>query len=241
MYKQVLVGLMVALLIFARPLIASEGAAGDSAVDVNVAVDFLQVWLGAIDADDDFERADPIDGTDLSGDFGTIPYFGGGVQRLWGSGLQYGYEGGGLVAYKNDSTKFFGNNGGVRIEIDNTLFSMEVYMGPVISIEPLRWMRIYAAGGPTVAYAYLSDDGDDDAVPEPVDEVGAASTSVDFSSGGHSVSLTYYGRAGIEFEMPTGFTFGAHARYAPHEFDFDDGGELKLDSVQYFVSLGARL
>ena len=55
------------------------------------------------------------------------------------------------------------------------------------------------------------------------------------------MSLTLYGRAGVEFEMPTGFTFGAHARYAPHEFDFDDSGELKLDSVQYFVSFGARL
>lgn len=240
MYKQFLVSLTVVLLGIGSPASASEGAADDQAAGGKAPVDFLQVWVGAIDTDDDFERTDPVDGADLSGDFGTLPYFGGGVQRLWGSGLLYGYEGGGLVAFKNDSTKFFGNNGGVRIEIDNTLFSAEVYMGPVLSIAPVRWMRFYAAGGATVAYAYLSDD-DDDETPAPTDQVGAASSSVDFSSGGHSVSVTYYGRGGVEFETPTGVTFGAHARYAPHEFDFDDGGELKLDSVQYFVSIGARL
>ncbi len=224
----------------AEPASASDAVTADPAATDNAPVDFLQVWIGAIDTDDDFERTDPFDGSDLSGDFGHVPYFGGGVQRLWGSGLLYGYEGGGLVAWKNDSTEFFGSGGGVRVEVDNTLFSTEVYMGPVLSVQPLRWMRVYAAGGPTVAYAYLSDD-DDNEDATPTDQVGAASASVDFSSGGHSVSITYYGRAGVEFEMPTGFTFGAHARYAPHEFDFDDGGELKLDSVQYFVSFGARL
>jgi hypothetical protein len=236
--KQFLIGLSMAMLAGTDPVAGQEAETGDQLANNPSPVDFLQVWVGAIDTDDDFERTDPVDGSDLSGDFGTVPYFGGGVQRLWGSGLLYGYEGGGLVAFKNDSTKFFGNNGGVRIEIDNTLFSAEVYMGPVLSVAPTRWARVYAAGGPTIAYAYLSDD-DEDVTPD--DQISASSSSVDFSSGGHSVSVTYYGRAGIEFETPTGVTFGAHARYAPHEFDFDDGGELKLDSVQYFVSVGARL
>ena len=231
MIKQTSVSLLLAMLSFAPAAAASDYPTSDPADPGPV--DYLQVWVGGIDTDDDFEREDPADGSELSGDFGTVPYFGGGVQRLWGDRLQFGYEGGGLVAWKNDSTKFFGNNGGVRIEIDNTLFSAEVYMGGAVSVRPLSWLRLYAGAGPAAAYAYLDDDEDED--------VSTASSSINFSSSSHAVSLTLYGRAGVEFEMPTGFTFGAHARYAPHEFDFDDSGELKLDSVQYFVSFGARL
>jgi hypothetical protein len=198
--------------------------------------DYLQVWIGAIDTDEDWDLNDPADGSELTGDIGTLPYFGGGAQRLYGGRLQAGYEGGGLVTFKNDSTRFYGNNGGVRIEIDNILFSTEFYMGGVLSVRPVRWLRVYAGGGPAVAYGYLSDDDDSSS-----DQVTPASSNIDISSGGHSVSITLYGRAGFEFETPSGFTFGGHARYAPHEFDFDDGGKLKLDSVQYFLSLGQRL
>jgi hypothetical protein len=202
-----------------------------------VAEEYLQVWVGAIDTDEDWDLSDPADGSDLTGDIGTLPYFGGGAQRLYGDRLQFGYEGGGLVTWKNDSTRFYGNNGGVRIEIDNTLFSTEFYMGGVLSVRLAQWLRIYAGGGPAVAYGYLSDDDDD----SPPDEVSRASSNVDISSDNHSLSITLYGRAGFEFETASGFTFGGHARYAPHEFDFDDGGKLKLDSFQYFLSLGQRL
>ncbi len=202
-----------------------------------VAEEYLQVWVGAIDTDEDWDLSDPADGSDLTGDIGTLPYFGGGAQRLYGDRLQFGYEGGGLVTWKNDSTRFYGNNGGVRIEIDNTLFSTEFYMGGVLSVRLAQWLRIYAGGGPAVAYGYLSDDDDD----SPPDEVSRASSNVDISSDNHSLSFTLYGRAGFEFETASGFTFGGHARYAPHEFDFDDGGKLKLDSFQYFLSLGQRL
>lgn len=220
----------------------AEMAAAQSSVDPDgaesVPEEYLQVWIGALDTDDNWDLDDPVDGSELSGDIGTLPYFGGGAQRLYGRNLQAGYEGGGLVTFKNDSTRFYGNNGGVRIEIDNLLFSTEFYMGGVVSARLASWLRIYASAGPAVAYGYLNEDDDDDS---PSDQVSAASSNVDISSGNHSLSITLYGRAGFEFETPSGFTFGGHARYAPHEFDFDDGGKLKLDGVQYFVSLGQRL
>lgn len=233
-----LLGLLLMLAGFAPVAVQAAEAEPDSQASKHPPADYLQVWVGALDTDEDWDVNDPADGSQLTGDIGTLPYFGGGAQRLFGNGLQIGYEGGGLVTFKNDSTRFFGNNGGVRIEIDNTLFSTEFYMGGVLSLRVARWLRFYAGGGPSVAYGYLSDDNDDDADAQPVT---TASSNIDISSGGHSLSITVYGRAGFEFETPTGFTFGGHARYAPHEFDFDDGGKLKLDSVAYFLSLGTRL
>lgn len=201
----------------------------------------LQVWVGGLDTDDGWTRDDVPPGEDLSGDFGTLPYFGGAGQRLWGAGVMIGFEGGGLVTWKNDSTKFYATNGTLRVEIDNTLVSVEFFLGGMLSVQPVRWLRVYAAAGPAVAYAYLNDDDDDPEVAPNGDVSANSGRNVEFSSEGHSLSFTLYGRAGFEFETPGGITFGAHARYAPHEFDFDDGGKLDLDEIQYFLTVGARL
>jgi len=194
----------------------------------------VQAWVGAIDTNDHWRRDDVSSGGSLDGGIGTLPYLGGAGQRLRGERLQVGYEGGGLVAWKNDSTRFFATNGSATVEIDNTLYSIELFLGGVLSVRPAPWLRVFAAAGPTVAYAHLSDDDGQDAAA-------GTSAAVTSGSGGNAFSLTLYGRAGFEFETRRGFTFGAHLRYAPHEFDFDDGGRLELDSVQYFVSLGQRL
>jgi len=222
------------VMIVGAPAFSVEDGSDSVDVDQNGFEQNVQVWIGGVDTDDDWNRDDPLDDSELAGEFGTLPYLGGGSQRLWGNRLQVGFEGGGLVAWKNDSTRFFGNNGGVRIEIDNTLFSMEVFMGGVLSVRPVRWLRLYGGLGPAVAYGYLSDDDDED-------EAASANVSGNFGSDSHAFSLTLYGRAGFEFETASGFSFGGHARYANHEFDFDDGGKLELDNVQYFVSFGQRL
>ena len=121
------------------------------------------------------------------------------------------------------------------MKIDNTCLSLEVYFGAVLSVRPAPWLRLYAGAGPALAYAYLDDSEDER------EEDGAVVAGSGFSNSGSAVSFTYYGRAGIEFETRKGFRFGAMARYAPHEFDFDDDVELELDTPQYFLTFGQRL
>ncbi len=222
-------GLLLLLLLGARSFAEAEEAARPRG-EQN-----LQAWVGALDTDDGWTRTDAVTGEPVDGDLGTLPYFGGGSQRLWGGRAQAGYEVGGLVTWKCDARTFAGAGNGVRIEIDNTLVSLEVYFGGVLSVRPAPWLRVYGAAGPAVAYAYLDDSEDER------EEGGVMVAASGFSSSGSSVSLTYYGRAGIELETRKGFRFGAMARYAPHEFDFDDNVELELDNVQYFVTFGQRL
>ena len=218
-------------------LLPAAARAGDAAAEAETSTleQNLQVWIGAIDTDDRWDREDPATGEPLDGDLGTVPYFGGGSQRLWGRLGQVGYEGGGLVSWKNDSSTFVGDSNRVRVKIDNTFLSLEVYFGAVLSVRPLPWLRLYAGAGPTLAYAYLDDSEDER------EEDGAVVAGSGFSNSGSAVSLTYYGRAGFEFETRNGFRFGAMARYAPHEFDFDDDVELELDTPQYFLTFGQRL
>jgi hypothetical protein len=231
MTNAVLRTLLYSLLVWAQNTLAAEAPQQSApAAEQNV-----QAWLGGVSTDDDWSNTDPTDNEPLTGDIGTLPYLGGAGQKLWGGMFQAGFEGGGLVTWKNDSTNFFATNGSLRISVDNTLWSVEVFMGAVVSVRPVSWLRIYGAAGPSVAYANLDDDNDEADTPQP------NATTVRINASGGSTSAALYARGGFEFEIRQGFTFGAFARYADHEFDFDEGGKLKLGNVQYFVSFGQRL
>ena len=55
------------------------------------------------------------------------------------------------------------------------------------------------------------------------------------------MSFVAYGRAGVEFVLNNGFTFGASVRYADDEFDFGSGGKLRFDEPMWLLTLGAHL
>ena len=206
-----------------------------------LAQQYVQVWLGSTDADDSWSLDDSA-GAELRGDYSSLPLGGGVGQRLWGDRAQYGFEGGGLVSWQNDDIDFAGNNGGLLVAVDTDLFMAEVFMGGVVAVRPTQWLRLYAAAGPSIAWGHLSGD-DEDTDPDGTTVVVTGPGSfvvIDTDENSSDFSFSGYARAGVEFELGSGFTFGASARYAEHEFDFDDRGELKLDEVQWFLTLGGR-
>ena len=209
-----------------------------------VAQQYVQVWLGSTEADDAWSLKDS-EGSDFRGDYSSLPVGGGVGQMLWGDRAQYGFEGGGIVSWKNDDIDFAGRNGELLIAVDTDLFFMDLFMGGIVAVRPSPWLRLYAAAGPSVAWAHLS--GDDDEDDEDPDGTGVIVTGpgsflvINADDNTDDFSFSFYGRAGIEIELGSGFTFGASARYADHEFDFDNRGELKLDEVQWFLTLGGRI
>jgi hypothetical protein len=218
------------LVLFALPV-----AAGDAAAPQPI---YLQAWIGALDTDSgSWKVSDPQSGEDVLGDLGTLPYGGGAGQQLWGSGAwQIGYEGGGLVTWKNGRTEFRGNSNAVLVRIDNTFGAVGVFMGGVASVRPFRPLRLYVAAGPSVTWAWLFDDNDDDEVSSP-----GSTVTINLDDTKSDVSLVAYARAGIEFESSNGFTFGVSARYADDEFDFGDAGKLEFDQVLWLLTLGSRI
>jgi hypothetical protein len=200
---------------------------------------YVQVWLGGLSTDDDsWKITDPQSGDDALGDLGTLPFGGGAVQQLWGSGAwQIGYEGGGLVSWKSGGTDFRGTNNVVQVNIDSAFASIGVFMGGIVSVSPVRSVRLYAAAGPSVTWAWLdNDNGDNDVAPPP-----DGSTANDLDGTETDVSLTGYARAGVEFVLKDGFTFGFSVRYADDEFDFGDAGDLQFDEPMWLLTLGSRL
>jgi hypothetical protein len=197
----------------------------------------VQVWIGALDTKNDSWKASDIQsGNDVVGDLGTLPFGGGDGQMLWGSGAwQIGYEGGGLASWKNETTQFRGVSSGgtaVQVQFRNQFYLFGVFMGGVVSVRPAPWLRLYAAGGPSLTWAWIQDDNNN---------ASQSSTNIDSRGSEDDGSFTAYGRAGIDFVMGDGFMFGASVRYANDKFDFGGAGELKLDSPLYLLTLGARI
>ncbi len=192
---------------------------------------YVQVWLGGQGTDDrTWEASDAASGANVLGDLGTLPFGGGAWQKLWGGGVwQLGFEGGGLFTWKSDNTQLRGNGNAVQISVDSTFYSFGVFMGGVVSVKPVHPLRLYVAAGPSLTWAWLDNDRDDTAPTQS-------------SNGtGNDASVVAYARAGIEFELANGFTFGASARYADDEFQFGNAGDLKFDEPLWLLTLGARL
>lgn len=197
---------------------------------------YVQVWLGAQRPDDNsWTVNDPAAGESAVGDLGTLPFGGGAGQLMWGTGVwQIGYEGGLVGTWKSGTTTFRGNNNAVRVTFDNVFFTVGVFMGGVLSANLGRNARIYVAAGPSATWAWLQDDGNDHPPPPGTDAVVLDGTQND-------VSFVAYGRAGFEFVLDTGFTFGVSVRYANDDFDFGSGGKLQFDDPLWLLTLGARL
>ena len=227
-------------------LLVSGGALHAQEQDANapptIAQQYVQVWLGTTDADGAWSVNDPATNSEIRGDYSSLPLGGGASQRLWGKRAQIGFEGGALVSWKNDDIEFAGSNGTLAVSIDTEMFMMDVFMGGVVGVRPTRWLHLYAAAGPSIAWSYLPSEDDDDIVNGGPIVIGSGSVIViDLGASESDVSFALYGRVGIEIVLDSGFTFGVSARYADHEFDFDQRGDLKLDEVQWFLTLGSKI
>lgn len=195
---------------------------------------YVQVWLGGLDTgDDSWKVSDTQTGGRVQGDLGILPFGGGAGQKLWGTGAwRIGFEGGGLGSWKSHKTDFRSVSTGstsVQTKVDSTYYSLGVFMGGVVSVNLSRYVRLYAAGGPSLTWAWLQDDTNND----------NTTTGIDFNTENDG-SFVAYGRAGIEFVLDNGFTFGASVRYADDQFSFGNAGDLKLDEPLYLLTLGAR-
>lgn len=187
---------------------------------------YVQAWLGRTDKDGTWIVSDPETTATLRGNLSRLPYGGGAAQRLWGSWLQYGLEGGGLLAWKDGNVTLIDNNGGFRGQANNNFILLEVFMGGVAGIRPAHWLRLYAAAGPSIAWGYLD-----------IEE----NTSAPIPPGNRNdVSVAFYGRGGIDVILPNRFTVGFGARHANHKFDFGQRGKQEFDDMQWFLILGQR-
>lgn len=206
--------------------------------------EFAHVMLGQLDSDDAWTIVDDSSGEALSDGFGDLIYGGGSVQVNYNpnadSVWEYGFEGGGLISYKNSTTFFSASGGGDGFEgtiaVDNEFLVVDLTLGGYVAARPANWLRIYASGGPSFAWGSLSV-ADDELVVTP------ESGDFDYRPGSRKrdTSTGLYGRLGFDILFNNGFALGLSARWQQLELDFGSAGEFDIDEPQVFLTFGARL
>jgi len=226
---------LVVAFLLAAPLagVAAEPAPGAGLERVR----YLQSWFGAGDTDQPWELE--AEEGPYKRDVGTIPYLGGSALYLHGNGFRYGWEAGGLLGWSSYDSAFRSDSSGLRVAIDASLFTFEVFFGGMLAYEPRPGLRFYVAGGPTLAVMNL-DNEDEEVEALPVSGLGSSGIVIVVEEEEDDASMVPYARAGFEFQAGNGLSFGLSARYAPHDFDFGTSGEVEFDGVQWFLIIGAR-
>lgn len=163
-----------------------------------------------------------VDGDD--GDLDQLPLIGGGGQwKLGGERVAMGLEG--LFSLSGrGSTEAFVVSGGAAIAIDVDILLFELYGGPFVSMDLGEKMRLYGAVGPVLQFANYDQSGGG------------------FSDDGSGFGTGFYGRAGLEFELPSRTYIGFGARWSETTVDLGgDLGDLEMDGVQALFTVSRWL
>jgi hypothetical protein len=198
---------------------------------------YVQGMLGVLDADNAWTLTDEDTGKTLESDLGKLIYGGGMGQQMVREGkFEYGFEGGGLVSWKNSNQVFYASNNMAALSLDNDMFLLDLSLGGTVSWRPVNSFRLYLGAGPALAIGTIDVKED---TPELAPQDGsAAGANVDGREWAVDVSL--YGRAGIEF-IVNKFTFGLTVRKTGSTLDFDQAGEIDLSGTQWFLTLGTLM
>jgi hypothetical protein len=197
-----------------------------------------------LELDDQTGDWEDISDTGVDVDFSSLPSGGFELEYLFGRGwVHWGLNPGGSISWKNDDTNFGGsltsdNGGTLVVDIDNSLFLMELHLGGFIRGRMHERITTYAAAGPMVMYG--SHDVEDESVegtPEPVgDPVDLDDTD------SNDINIGVYARAGIDFEIGEDQFLGFSIRYLSTELDFDKTvGKIDIEGSQYVLTYTVRI
>lgn len=205
----------------------------------------IQVFLGVLELDDQTGQWEDISEGDVDVDFSSLPS--GGIEAeyvFYKNWVHMGINSGGSIAWKNDDTNFSGGfteeTGGVlRIDVDNSLFLLELHLGGYVRGRLSDRITTYAAAGPMVMY------GEHKVKDENVEQMPAGTvvngTVVIENSDSNDVNIGYYGRAGVDFEIGDKQHMGVGLRYMSTELDFDKTiGKIDIKGPQYVLTYTAQ-
>lgn len=178
---------------------------------------------------------------DYQGNFDRLPYLGGAVQMPIRRGLiNFGWEGGGLVSWKNKDVSYLAQSGpsggSLRIRFDNVYRALDLFLGLYTSLDPAEVFRLYMGAGPLLCWAraetqVLEDETNLNDSPPAIPE-----TQYD-----SDLDLGWYARLGFEFRISRDTWIGANVRHQSAEVDLSKSlGTLDLGGELYLLSITQR-
>lgn len=174
----------------------------------------------------------------------SIPYLGAAAQVIWNDGvIGYGWEGGGFFSWKNQSVSYYGTSGGdgttIRIDIDNSYWSIETFMGLYGSFKPIDRLRFYIGAGPLFLFATTKVDNHEENEEPPQATSSSGSTIVIDTNSYHSdFTFGAYARAGFDIYLQDNMWIGFSARHMEASVNLNKTiGKFDIDGEVYFLTL----
>jgi opacity protein-like surface antigen len=162
-----------------------------------------------------------VDGSDEESS--RVPTIGGGGQwKLAGDRIDFGLEGMMAFGWRANALAFASGGGGAVVAIDVSLFLIELYGGPFVSLFLGERWRVYGAAGPMLQWASYDQESDVDG----------------YSEDGSGFGTGWYARTGLEFAIRPGMMVGGGVRWSDSVVDLDSGlGDLDLEGVQWVFTV----
>ena len=226
-------------LIFAIPTASIRAAQNETEAPL------FQVFLGVLKLDNQTGDWADISDNGVDVDFSSLPSGGVEGEYVYGRGwVHWGLNPGGSISWKNDDTNFSGsltneNGGRLRVDLDNSLFLIELHLGAYVRGRVSDRITTYAAAGPMVMYgSHEVEDESVNGTPQPI----ADGTVVINESDSSDINVGYYARVGIDFEINDRQQLGLGVRYLSTELDFDKTvGKLDIKGPQYVLTFTTLL
>lgn len=177
----------------------------------------------------------------LDGEYDDLPFFTAGVQRiLGGERFRYGYEGGALITWQNDTVSYAAVvDGGtsISVKVDNELLVFGTQLGGYGDLRLGRHARVYLSGGPMLLVATLKQEKPD-TLPQPLGSTVVINGEERDTSFGYGA----YASAGLIFSVGGNAEVGMVVREQSVKMDFNDSvADFPYEGTLYMLSLGYRL
>jgi opacity protein-like surface antigen len=204
----------------------------------------VQVFLGVMDLKDQEGEIQVDPGSPVDVDFSDLPTIGLEVETPYSAantGLEYGINAGGGISWRGDNTSFAGSVGGsgsiVYFRLDNSFMLGEVHLGGYLRSHLGESVDVYLGGGPAILYGQHKVEDEEIEEGEAISRNGTIVITSDNSS---DITLGFYARAGIEFDLGKKAQWGLGVRYLGGELDFSDTiGKIDMEGVQVLLTYSA--
>ena len=150
-----------------------------------------------------------------------------------GTTAQAGLEVGALLNWDSETRSFTASGGGgggsLVVAVDINQFLVDFFFGGYVSIQPIKWLRLYLGAGPLLIYASRETEEND-----PVTTHSEKKSESAFGVG-------VYGRTGIDIVFSKQFSIGMGVRATQNGVTLNDtAGKVDVEGWQYFGVLSFR-
>jgi hypothetical protein len=242
--KQLIVWLFFAVCMGGTPLFAYDDSVQDTEEYQEPQVQdtgayqesLVQVMLGAVRYSNlnlDYQYQSPNDeNLEATSSFTWMPQLGiSGAIPIVKKPTSFGIEGGVLFSWKSESVTAYGRNNTINIHIDNQLYLLDLFIGPYLSAELGKKVRVYGGLGPLLMYGQNNNDQTD----EEINSSGTVQTTNDKNSSAFGPGL--YARTGIEFRLKNNSWMGVGVRGFMSRLNFDNVQETTdINGIQLMLT-----